>query len=81
MDSLWVNLEDKSDADNGISMITQAMEIENVGCVVKVHTSVRNADDSYTISESTAFVPWTKLGDRVEEEITVGKKLVPFQKF
>ena len=51
---------------------TKAMEVEGEGCVVYVTTQQRNPDGSYSVAESVAYIPGTKIIDDIND----GRKLV-----
>ena len=60
---------------------TSALEVPNAGCLVRIQTQYTSLNGNYTLTEAVTFVPWVKLGEVKAEEIVVGRKLVPFQKF
>jgi len=56
---------------------TKAMEISKVGCVVQSTTQQLNKDGSYSLAESSVFIPGVKIDDDLNDDgKVVGRKLI-----
>jgi len=81
MDSIWKNIESKGDSSDGVGTITQAMEIEGTGVVIRVHTCSEGMGSTFNVTEALTFVPWAKVEEVTENNKVVGYKLVGTNKF
>jgi hypothetical protein len=81
--NLWVHIETQSSPDGTAEFTTEAMEVEQAGCLVRVSTTIYDLHTGFIVnlSEALTFVPWSKIVDRKEEDILVGKKLMGGNKF
>jgi hypothetical protein len=62
---------------NGNKETTEAMEIPEVGCVVKVTTLKRNMDSSYSIATAVTFVPGVEImPSKIEAARVIERRLI-----
>lgn len=47
---------------------TKAMEIESIGCVIQTTTQQRNQDGSYSLCDTTTFVPDVKISEQLNSD-------------
>lgn len=62
-----------SSESQGWMKSAKAMEVKGVGCLVQFTTQQRNIDGTYSIAETSSFLPGTKLRD----DVNGGMKVVP----
>jgi len=58
------------DSSENLVMVTEALAIDNVGCLVHVLTQIKNPDGTVALSESMEFAP--------DIEIQLDEKGLPF---
>jgi len=62
-----------SSEEQGWMKSAKAMEIKSVGCLVQFTTQQRNIDGTYSVAETSSFLPGTKL----RPDVNGGMKVVP----